>query len=101
MGGDNELGLFLDKVVQARDDRELPAGGEGGLWFIQQVQPLIAKAVEQQGEEGFSLRLLVQRPLPVGWADGRSASGLCIQLLDLSGHIEEAFGSEEKPIPRT
>ena len=101
MGGDDELGLLPDKVVHARDDRELPAGGEGGLWFIKQVEPLTAKVVDQQGEEGFSVRLLVQRALAVAWTDGRSGSGLRIQLLDFSGHIEEAFGSEEKSIPRT
>src|SRR5437870_7043327 len=31
-------------------------------------------------------------PVPVGWADGRSGTGLGIQLLDFGGHIEEALG---------
>ena len=34
-------------------------------------------------------------------ADGRADAGLCIQLLDFGGDIEEALGPKEKSIPRT
>jgi len=45
-------------------DRELPAGGEGGLWFIQQVaRDLTDKAVDQQGEKGLSCDCFVQEAL--------------------------------------
>ena len=40
--------------------RQLPGGGEGGFWFVQQVQPLAPEPVVHQAEEALPVGLMVE-----------------------------------------
>ena len=100
MGGDDELRFFQHQVVDAGDDRKLAFGRERGLGLVQQIEAIAAEAVQHQREEGFAVRLLVQRAVTVGWADRRTA-GSGIELLDFGGDVEETFRAEEKTIARS
>src|SRR5687768_4718619 len=101
MGGDDELGLRLDQVVDAGDHSQLTAGRECGFWFVQQIQSLAVKAIYQQGQKRFAMQLLVQSTLTVRRSNGWPSSRLSVQFLDFGGHVKEAFGAEEESIPWT
>lgn len=60
MGGNHELGTIAYKLMDARECRQLAHGGQGCFRFIQNVETVAGESVLQQGEERFTMGLLVQ-----------------------------------------
>ena len=61
VGGDKQLRILFHQPVDFGKQGQLPGRGERGLRFIQKIEAISLKAVEHQGQETFSMGLLVQR----------------------------------------
>ena len=51
MRGHDELRPLTCQVVEPREDCELPLRREGGLGFVEQIQPAPSKTVREQRQE--------------------------------------------------
>ena len=51
MGGDDELAVLLREIVDSDEKGEKPGGGEGGFWFVENVESIRAEAVHDEREK--------------------------------------------------
>lgn len=98
MGGDDELGLLLDEVVNSSDDGELAAWRESCFRFVEEVEAFSVEAINHEGDERFAVGLFVECTLAVGWTDWRTRARFGIELFNFCRDVEEAFGSPEEAI---
>src|SRR3954449_13092586 len=87
MRGDQELRSEVNELVDAGEQRELAHRRERRLRFVEDVEAIAEKAIEQQREERFAVRLLVQRYAAVSSGDAEA--------VDLRRHVEERLGAKE------
>ena len=99
VGGDDELGMVADEVVDAGEDAHLAGGRQGGFGFVEDVNALAAEAMQQEGKEGFAVGLLVQAFAAVR-SKQPAAKRLFVEILDFSSHGVNAFGAEKKSVHR-
>ena len=99
MGGDDKLGVLLDKLVDVHKQGHQPIRGEGRFRFIQQVNSVAAKAVFHKGEEALSMGLSVERSLPIAGAYLRSEL-FFVYLVNIAGSILEALRAQKEAVLR-
>src|SRR4051812_776568 len=90
MRGDNELRLFLHKLVDRGQGGELPIGRERGLRLVEEIEAVAAQLVHKKGHERLAVRLPMKRLVAVGLE--------VAHLIHVRGDIEETLGSQEVAI---
>src|SRR3954452_679984 len=90
MRGDQELRSEVNELVDAGEQGELAHRRERGLRLVEDVEAIAEEAIEQQREECFAVRLLVQRDAAVSSGDAEA--------IDLRRYVEERLGAEEVAI---
>lgn len=86
VSGNDELGVIFYQLMNGAQRSQLPIGRQGSLWFIQQVETITGKLVEQHRHKGFTVGAGVQR-LPA----------IAIQIacvIHISGDIEKSQSQE-------
>jgi hypothetical protein len=63
---------------------------QGGFGLVEEVEAVTGEAVDHEREEGFAVRLLVERPLAISMA--------IADFLDIAGEVVEAFGPQEEAV---
>jgi hypothetical protein len=81
--------------VERQKKAELVLRVESGFRLIEQVEALAEETILEQGEEGLPMRLRVERFATIG---NEGASIFALEFVKVGGHIEEAFGSQEKAL---
>src|SRR6185503_504682 len=75
---------------------ELSADRKRGLGLVQQVEPLTAKPVLGECQEGLAVRLLVEGQVPIERQVGRVDAAT----VDECGNVEEALSPQEVAVAR-
>src|SRR5215216_1972054 len=89
-----------DEIVHDGEQRHLPHWRERSFWLVEHVEAVASETVLDDGEKGFTVRLLVKRARTVGRADWWRGSGNRVQVLDLRRHVEEALGTQKEAVTR-
>ena len=84
--------------MDRRKESQQPHRRQRRFRFIQNVQSVSAKSVQDNGEKAFAVGLLMQRHSAVAvndiWRKGRVA----VHRINIACHIVEAFGAQEKTV---
>jgi hypothetical protein len=99
MGGQDELAAGLNQPAHFRQHGQLPGRRQGGLRLVEQIQPISAQPVVQQGEKALPMRTGV-RASAIGVPNKRRGGRDAIQLVDGGGHVVKALRPQEVPVPR-
>ena len=96
MRGDNELRALFSELVHAGEYSQLALRRERRFGLVEDVETLAVKAVHDEGEKRFAMRLVVQGASAVGM-NQRWSAGIG-QIFDFRGHVVETFCTEKEPV---
>src|ERR1041385_7125891 len=91
--------MGADELMQASHERHLTYRRQRGFRLVEQVQPIAAKSVLDEREEGLSMRLLVQ----CAWSKRRGdlrPEGILVEPLDLRRHVVVALRSKKEAVAK-